>query len=425
MLEGASFKDFIVDTLRKTATRPPATAVLATALMIVVALPALAQRRATQAGAASGQGTLEREAQSAVKAGDFQKAIQEYSNLVKASPGSAEYHYQLGAAYLAAGQPQNAAGPLRAALKLKPTLAEARYLLGASLAETGHCTDALPDLKQAAARITDRMIQRRIGIDGVNCSMELDRQDDAISFLQQLRHHFPKDAEVLYLSVHVFSDLSTRASQALLMADPGSYEVHELNAEALETQGKWDEAESEYRKVLAMKPGLPGIHYLIGRLILTKPKTATTYEDAKKEFEAELKINPHNAGAEFVLGELALREQDYTTAISRFSKAIADDPNFADAKIELGRSLISTHQPADAIAPLESAVKLQPQNPSAHYLLAMAYRGAGRAQDAEKQLAEYKKATAEAQQTTQEVRSGILGRKAPAQTPEPSQGPGH
>ncbi len=413
-----------MDTPRKTLAGPFALAVFATILMIAAANSGLAQRRAPQASAASNPSALEREAQSAVKAGDFQKAIQDYSKLVKASPGSPEYHYQLGAAFLAAGEPENAVPPLREALKLKPTLAEARYLLGASLAETGHCTEALPDLKQAAARLTDRMLQRRIGIDGMNCSMELDRQDDAIGFLQQLRHRFPKDAEVLYLSVHVFSDLSTRASQALLMADPGSYQVHELNAEALEAQGKWDEAESEYRKVLEMKPDLPGIHYLIGRLILTKPKTATTFEDAKKEFEAELKINPHNAGAEFVLGELALRTQDYTTAIEHFSKAIADDPNFADAKIELGRSLISTHQPEQAITPLESAVKLQPQNPSAHYLLAMAYRGAGRAQDAEKQLAEYQRATADAQQTNQEVRSGILGRKSPAQMPESSQSPG-
>jgi tetratricopeptide (TPR) repeat protein len=418
MLEGAGVKDFVVDILRAIAAKPLVPTLLAAALMIAAGNSGLAQRRVPQASGVSSQSALEREAQIAVKAGDFQKAIQVYMNLVKSSPASAEYHYQLGAAYLAAGQPQNAAPPLREALKLKPGFADARYLLGASLAETSQCAEALPDLKQAAAHLTDRMLQRRIGIDGVNCSMELDQQDDAIGFLQQLRHRFPKDAEVLYLSVHVFSDLSTRASQALLMADPGSYQVHELNAEALEAQGKWDEAESEYRRVLAMKPDLPGIHYLIGRLILTKPKTATTFEDAKKEFEAELKINPHNAGAEFVLGELALRTQDYATAIDRFSKAIADDPNFADAKIELGRSLISTHQPAKAISPLESAVKLQPQNPSAHYLLAMAYRGAGRTQDAEKQLAAYQKATADAQQTNQEVRSGILGRKAPAQMPK-------
>lgn len=389
--------------------------------MLAVSLPGFSQKT-NSAGAkalrSSSPGALEGEARSAMQRGDFEKAIQAYTQLVKTSPHSARLQFQLGAAYYTAGDAREATKPLQEALRLNPKLTEARYFLGASLAETDHCSDAIPDLKQAVLHIGDRHLQLRMGMDGVNCSMELDRQGDAIAFLQRLRHEFPKNAEVLYLSVHVFSDLSTRASQALLMTDPSSYQVHELNAEALSAQGKWNQAEAEYRKVLAMKPDLPGIHYLIGRLILTKPKTATTFTDAKKEFEEELKVDPHNAGAEFVLGELALRTQDYTAAIGRFSKATTDDPNFAAAKIELGRALISIHQPAKAVAPLQSAVNLQPQNPSAHYLLAMAYRGAGRLQDAQKELAAYQKATTDARQTNQDVQSGILGRKTPAQLPE-------
>ncbi|MGA8199272.1 MAG: tetratricopeptide repeat protein, partial [Candidatus Sulfotelmatobacter sp.] len=44
-------------------------------------------------------------------------------------------------------------------------------------------------------------------------------------------------------------------------------------------------------------------------------------------------------------------------------------------------------QYADAIAPLERAVKLEPRNPDAHYSLAMAYTRAGRKQDGEKEFA--------------------------------------
>lgn len=373
----------------------------------------------------AGIGALESGAQSAMKRGDYQAAIQKYAELVKSSPRSADFHLQLGSAYYEAGNPQDATAPLREALKLKPGLTQARYLLGASLAETGRCRGALADLKQADLHVTNPELQKRIGMDGVNCSMELDRQRDAIDFLQRLRRRFPRDAEVLYMSVHVFSDLSTRASQALLTADPGSYQVHELNAEALESQDKWDQAESEYKKVLAMKPDLPGIHFLIGRLILTKPKTAATFQDARKEFEAELKVDPHNAGAEFVLGELALHSQDYQTAIARFSKAATYNPNFPNAQIELGRALIAVHQPGKAIVPLESAVKLQPQNPSAHYLLAMAYRGAGRMPEAKKQLAAYQKATKNAQQSKQNIQSGILGRKSPAQLSARPEQPRH
>jgi len=75
----------------------------------------------------------------------------------------------LGAAYYGAGDPREALPPLREALRLKPDLAEARYLMGASLAETDRCEEALPDLKQAVLHVTDSVLQRRIGIDGVNC----------------------------------------------------------------------------------------------------------------------------------------------------------------------------------------------------------------------------------------------------------------
>lgn len=408
--------------------RPAIPVTLVILLAFAAAVPSSAQVRSatkTSPVAFSNSSEIESQAQSAADHGDFEKAARLYSQMVKASPHSASLQFRLGAANYSAGHPAEAMHPLEEALRLNPKLAEARYFLAASLAESGRCSEAVPDLRQAVRHIHNRHLQLNWGIDGVNCSMNLDRQDDALAFLQELQHRFPKNAQVLYLSVHVFSDLSTRASQKLLVADPGSYEVHELNAEALAAQGKWDQAESEYRKVLAMKPDLPGIHYLIGRLILTKPKTATTFAKAKKEFEKELRVNPHNAGAEFVLGELALHSEDYNTAIARFSKAAEDDPNFANAKIELGRSLISLHQPAKAITPLESAVKLQPQNPSAHYLLAMAYRGAGRMQDAQKQLVEYQKATNNDRKTNQNIQSGILGRKAPSQMPENSAAPQH
>lgn len=403
-------------------------AILVSILTLAVTSTAWAQQASStqpQGSNSAGMSALESSAQSVMKQGNYQAAIQKYTELVKSSPRSADFHFQLGSAYYQAGLPADAIAPLREALKLEPRIAQARYLLGASLAEIDHCQEALPDLKQADLHVTDPQLQRRIGMDGVNCAMELDRQTDAIDFLQRLRHRFPKDAQVLYMSVHVFSDLSTRASQALLTEAPGSYQVHELNAEALEAQGKWDQAEAEYKKVLEMKPDLPGIHFLVGRLILSKPKTATTFEDAKKEFEAELKVNPHNPGAEFILGELALHSKDYKTAIARFSKAAEYDPNFPNAKIELGRALISVNQAAKAIAPLEAAVKLQPQNPSAHYLLAMAYRGAGRMPEAQKQLAAYQQATKNAQQNKQKIQSGVLGRESPAQLSEKPAQPRH
>lgn len=227
------------------------------------------------------------------------------------------------------------------------------------LAETGHCREALAPLKADLAKAANADTQKRLGVDGVRCGMTLNDMDTALDFLRGLNKRFPGDAEVLYLEVHVFSDLSMRSSQRLMRSAPSSYQVHELNAEALETQGKWNDAEAEYREVLKRDPQLAGIHYRIARLLLSAPpstpaNTATSADAkaaARRELEEELKIDPNNAGAEYVLGELARQDGKDQAAIDHFSRAAKLDAGFEDAFIGLGRTLLTADRAADAIPP--------------------------------------------------------------------------
>lgn len=50
-------------------------------------------------------------------------------------------------------------------------------------------------------------------------------------------------------------------------------------------------------------------------------------------------------------------------------------------------SLLTEKDYAQAVAPLEAAVKLQPGNPAAHYSLATAYARTGRKEDAQREFA--------------------------------------
>jgi len=277
------------------------------------------------------------------------------------------------------------------------------------LAESGHCREAEPLLKASLPKTTDPEARKRIAVDGVRCGMTLNDLDTAVDFLRDLNKRFPNDPEVLYLSVHVFSDLSLRSSQRLMLSASASYQVHELNAEALETQGKWSEAETEYREVLKKDPRVPGIHYRIGRLLLSNPEAASRKADARREFEEELKIDANNAGAEYVLGELARQDGQDQAAIEHFSRATKLDAGFADAFIGLGRTLLSDDRAADAIPALETAVKLDPGSPMAHFELGMAYTHTGRKQEAAREFDLQKQANEKIQQTKQQVREGIAG----------------
>jgi tetratricopeptide (TPR) repeat protein len=258
----------------------------------------------------------------------------------------------------------------------------------ASLAESGHCSEALPLLSKSAAHLTEKDLQKRAALDGVRCATLLQRWDTLLDFARILNQQFPRDPEVLYVLVHAYSDLSNQATRELAQTAPDSLPAFELDAEANELQGKWDDAEKDYRKILELNPRYPGIHFRLARLLLSKPNPPADFQDqARKELLQELEIDPANAGAEYVLGELARQAGNLDEAIKHFTKATQFDPNFGDAYLGLGVSLSAERKFAEAVAPLEMAVKFQPSNPAAHYSLGTAYSRTGRKADAEHEFA--------------------------------------
>jgi tetratricopeptide (TPR) repeat protein len=271
---------------------------------------------------------------------------------------------------------------------------------GLSLAETGHCREALPILKKAGPLTPDKQLKLRAGLATVRCALALNQTDSAVSALLWLNRDFPTDPDVLYVTTHAYSDLSTRAALQLAGTAPLSVQAHELNAEALESQGKWDEAAAEYNLILKQQPGLAGIHFRLGRIILSKPSTQATVEEARNEFQVELKIDPNNAGAEYILGELSRQAQQWDDAIEHFSRASKLDANFADAFLGLGFSLNAAGRYREAIPPLEIGVKMRPANPTGHYQLTVAYGKTGRKQDAEREMALFQQTSEKALKET-------------------------
>ena len=283
-----------------------------------------------------------------------------------------------------------AAGVSSAQVSSKPPAAvnPAAAEHAATLAESGRCAEALPILTKSAAHITDKELQKRVSLDGVRCATTLQQMEPLQDFLRLLSRQFPHDPEVLYILTHAYSDLAARAAAELATSAPASIPALEMDADASEPQGKWDQAEKDYRKILEQNPRYPGIHFRLARLILSKPSPPADFaEQAKKELQQELEIDPANAGAEYVLGELARQAQDLPEAVKHFSKATELDPNFADAFLGLGMTLLAEKKYPDAIAPLEKAVKLQPANPAGHYSLATAYARTGRREEADREFA--------------------------------------
>lgn len=264
-----------------------------------------------------------------------------------------------------------------------------------SLAEQGRCRESIAGLKHAMSTTTvPADTRKRAGVLGVRCSLDLDERGATNEFIRLLSKQFPTDPDVLFVVVHAYSDLSTRTAQDLGRNAPQSTAAHKLNAEALEMQGNWEAAQLEYEGMIKKDPNAPGIHFLLGRLLLSRPDAgADAAERAKQEFLKEIQLDPNNAGAHYILGELARRDEKCDEAIPRFSAAEKLNPNFAEAYLGEGLCLIALKKYEEAIPPLRSAERLTPGNPEVHHGLATALQRSGHKEEAEKEFAIHRSLT--------------------------------
>jgi Flp pilus assembly protein TadD len=257
-----------------------------------------------------------------------------------------------------------------------------------TLAKQGHCRESISALKLAMAAQAPADTRKLAGVVGIRCSLAIDDRAATLNFIHLLSADFGRDPDVLYVVVHAYSDLSTRTALDLARSAPQSTAAHKLNAEALEQQGKWEPAELEYQEILKNDPNSRGIHFLLGRLLLSRPDAGPDAPArAKEEFLKELQIDPGNADAEYILGVLAQRAQDFDEATIRFSQAAKLNQNFAEAYLGWGVSLLGEKKYQEAITPLQRAEVLTPRNPDIHNALATALVRTGNKAEAEKEFA--------------------------------------
>jgi len=245
----------------------------------------------------------------------------------------------------------------------------------------------MPILKKVIPKIQDKDLLHDAVMARAQCGMATDQRDAVAESIIVLTREFPGDPKVLYITARYYSELANRTAQELIQKAPSSPEAETLIAEAFQAQGKWDDATAQYRKILEQNPNQPGIHYQLGRILLSKPLDPTITEEATKEFQAELKVNPTSPSAEFMLGDLAFRNQKTDEAIEHFSRATQFDAGLAEAYLGLGMALNAAGKYSEAITPLKKYTDMDPSDPAGYYQLATAYARTGNKSEADRLLA--------------------------------------
>ena len=264
----------------------------------------------------------------------------------------------------------------------KATGPKAQAFLAMTVAATGRCDEALPGLKAAFAASPDAT-QRLAGLALAQCHLAASRFEDAAPVIAAL----PKDADSLYLAARLHMRAWNDALRDLYKVAPGSYRVNQISGEILETQGQFAAAAAEYRKAIEKNPEALSLHFRLGRALLMSTHSSSTFDEARREFEAELARNPRDAVAHYQIAQIFLAEDHGKEAAARLEQALSIDPRFPEALIALGKLRVAEKRNDDAIALLTKAAELQPKSEAVHYNLMLAYRNAGRIEDARKEKA--------------------------------------
>ena len=348
-------------------------------VVLMLAGAAVAAAPATAQPVPSDVQRLYREGEQALAERRYAEAQRAYERLRDLQPQLAEVHARLGLIQFQQGRFADAVGPLRRAIALKPSLPNLGALLAMSLSELGRHQEALPGLEQAfRERAADAALRRMVGLHLQRSYTDLGRDSDAVAVALDLSRAHPDDPEVLYHTGRLFGNYAYLQTTKLARVAPDSPWLHQAAGEANESQGLWDQAIAEYRQVLAKAPKRPGVHFRIGRALLSRARQGNGDVAAEAEaaaaFEAELSIDPTNANAAYELGEMHRKAGRLDDAIRNFERAVAAYPDFDEALIGLGRALVAAGRPGAAVPHLRKAVGVNPGSEVAFYQLAQAHR---------------------------------------------------
>jgi len=267
----------------------------------------------------------------------------------------------------------------------------AYVFLALSRAANGKCEAAIPELEKQFPIAADAELRRLAGLGLAQCYLATNRSQDALGVLVSLKKLYPLDADVLYETARMYMKAWNETLHEMFQKTPASFRVNQLSGEIFDTQGNYSEAVEQFREAIAKNPRALDLHFRAGRALLMSSHSPDTLSAARQEFEAELALNPTDAVAEYEIGQISLTQQKSRDALGHLERAVQLNERFPEALIALAKLKLEAKESDEAISLLERAVQIVPSSEAARYSLMMAYRDAGRTQDALREKVELEK----------------------------------
>jgi len=146
--------------------------------------------------------------------------------------------------------------------------------------------------------------------------------------------------------------LADEAARRAVELDDSLPEAHGSLAQALANEWKWKDAESEFRRSIALNPNNAATHYFYAITCLS-PQNRT--DEAVEQYRTALSIDPLSSIVGANYGILLLEARRYPESLAQFQRVLARDPNFRPAHYKLSQLYANTGHFPEAVDEIRKA----------------------------------------------------------------------
>jgi tetratricopeptide (TPR) repeat protein len=269
-----------------------------------------------------------------------------FKQAIAIQPDFAGAHAGLGLLYVQMGKDSLAVQPLKESLRLDPGKKDVQAVLISIWRAQAHDAAEHNDLEKALALLIDARklnpadadVQYEFGMVALRMSLF----SDAIDAFTQVLKLRSDDAAALYglgrakMSVSRFDDAQQHFERYVRLR-PADASGHYALGFTLQALQHASDARAEYERSIALQPQQTESYFQLGLMELEQGSTGP----ATEKFEQVLKRAPQHAGALAGMGRVKFQEKDFAGATKFFEKAIASNPELREAHYYLG--LTDTH----------------------------------------------------------------------------------
>jgi len=318
--------------------------------------------------------------QAALQNGDLNAAETAFSNVLAADPRSGGAYANLGVIAMRRKQWDHALRLLKKASELEPKVSGIRLNVGLVYYHQGDYAAAIPWFADVLRAEPDSEQARYLlGL----CNLFIEHYSDAVSALQPLWPQKSDDFTYMYvLSIAAYnagqSDLDQKALARLVEIGRDSPQFHLLMGKAELSRQENDKALADLERAAAGNPDLPFLHLNLGVAYMRSGDS----QRAEAEFRREIALDPDLPDTYELLGEFYIREGNEQEAEQCFRESLARNSKMPGSLFGLAKIYLHQANYQKALASVDGAEKLVPDNQSYHFVRGQILQRLGRHSEA-------------------------------------------